>query len=174
MESVDRLRDTSQSHERCSVVEVMGRRAGHIAIYAGISCGAIATLIPERPHDLDRDVVSRMRATLKTGKHHFIVIVAEGVGNTQEICNYIQEKTGIETRLTVLGHVQRGGTPTAKERVHASVMGVRAVELLEQGKGNRVVGIQNNRIVDYDINEALDMVKDIDEYLYKVAYEISI
>ena len=174
VESVDRLRDTSQSHERCSVVEVMGRRAGHIAIYAGISCGAIATLIPERPHDLDRDVVSRMRATLKTGKHHFIVIVAEGVGNTQEICNYIQEKTGIETRLTVLGHVQRGGTPTAKERVHASVMGVRAVELLEQGKGNRVVGIQNNRIVDYDINEALDMVKDIDEYLYKVAYEISI
>ncbi len=168
VESVDRLRDTSQSHERCSVVEVMGRRAGHIA------CGAIATLIPERPHDLDRDVVSRMRATLKTGKHHFIVIVAEGVGNTQEICNYIQEKTGIETRLTVLGHVQRGGTPTAKERVHASVMGVRAVELLEQGKGNRVVGIQNNRIVDYDINEALDMVKDIDEYLYKVAYEISI
>ena len=162
VESVDRLRDTSQSHERCS------------AIYAGISCGAIATLIPERPHDLDRDVVSRMRATLKTGKHHFIVIVAEGVGNTQEICNYIQEKTGIETRLTVLGHVQRGGTPTAKERVHASVMGVRAVELLEQGKGNRVVGIQNNRIVDYDINEALDMVKDIDEYLYKVAYEISI
>lgn len=174
VESVDRLRDTSQSHDRCSVVEVMGRRAGHIAIYAGISCGAIATLIPERPYDLDRDVIARMRATLKTGKHHFIVIVAEGVGNTQEICSYIQEKTGIESRLTVLGHVQRGGTPTAQERVHASVMGFRAVELLEQGKGNRVVGIQNNRIVDYDINEALDMVKDIDEYLYKVAYEISI
>ena len=124
--------------------------------------------------DLDRDVVARMRATLKTGKHHFIVIVAEGVGNTQEICDYIQEKTGIEARLTVLGHVQRGGTPTAQERVHASVMGFRAVELLEHGKGNRVVGIQNNRIVDYDINEALDMKKDIDEYLYKVAYEISI
>ncbi len=174
VESVDRLRDTSQSHERCSVVEVMGRRAGQIAIYGGSFCGASATLIPERHHGLVRDVVSRMGATLKTGKHHFIVIVAEGVGNTQEICNYIQEKTGIETRLTVLGHVQRGGTPTAKERVHASVMGVRAVELLEQGKGNRVVGIQNNRIVDYDINEALDMVKDIDEYLYKVAYEISI
>ncbi len=174
VESVDRLRDTSQSHDRCSVVEVMGRRAGHIAIHAGIACGAIATLIPERPYDLDRDVVSRMRSTLKTGKHHFIVIVAEGVGNTQEICEYIEEKTGIESRLTILGHVQRGGTPTAMERVHASVMGCRAIELLEQGKGNRVVGIQNNRIVDYDINEALDMVKDIDEYLYKVAYEISI
>lgn len=174
VESVDRLRDTSQSHDRCSVVEVMGRRAGYIAVYAGISCGAIATLIPERPYDLDRDVVARMRATLKTGKHHFIVIVAEGVGSSRDICKYIQEKTGIETRLTVLGHVQRGGTPTAQERVHASVMGFRAVELLEQGKGNRVVGIQNNRIVDYDINEALDMQKDIDEYLYKVAYEISI
>jgi len=174
VESVDRLRDTSQSHDRCSVVEVMGRRAGYIALYAGIACGAIATLIPERPYDLDRDVVARMRATLKTGKHHFIVIVAEGVGSSREICQYIQEKTGIEARLTVLGHVQRGGTPTAQERVHASVMGFRAVELLEQGKGNRVVGIQNNRIVDYDINEALDMRKDIDEYLFKVAYEISI
>ena len=174
VENVDRLRDTSQSHDRCSVVEVMGRRAGHIALYAGVSCGAIATLIPERPFDIDQDIIARMRATLKTGKHHFIVVVAEGVGNSQEICKYIEEKTGIESRLTVLGHVQRGGTPTAMERVHASVMGYRAVELLEQGKGNRVVGIQNNRIVDYDINEALEMTKDIDEYLYKVAYEISI
>ena len=174
VENVDRLRDTSQSHDRCSVVEVMGRRAGHIALYAGVSCGAIATLIPERPFDIDQDIIARMRATLKTGKHHFIVMVAEGVGNSQEICQYIEEKTGIESRLTVLGHVQRGGTPTAMERVHASVMGYRAVELLEQGKGNRVVGIQNNRIVDYDINEALEMTKDIDEYLYKVAYEISI
>ncbi len=174
VENVDRLRDTSQSHDRCSVVEVMGRRAGHIALYAGVSCGAIATLIPERPFDIDQDIIARMRATLKTGKHHFIVVVAEGVGNSQEICQYIEEKTGIESRLTVLGHVQRGGTPTAMERVHASVMGYRAVELLEQGKGNRVVGIQNNRIVDYDINEALEMTKDIDEYLYKVAYEISI
>ncbi len=174
VENVDRLRDTSQSHDRCSVVEVMGRHAGYIALHAGVSCGAIATLIPERPFDIDQDIIARMRATLKTGKHHFIVVVAEGVGNSQEICKYIEEKTGIESRLTVLGHVQRGGTPTAMERVHASVMGYRAVELLEQGKGNRVVGIQNNRIVDYDINEALEMTKDIDEYLYKVAYEISI
>ena len=174
VENVDRLRDTSHSHDRCSVVEVMGRHAGYIAVYAGIACGALATLIPERPYDLDRDVIARMRATLKTGKHHFIIIVAEGVGNSQEICNYIQEKSGIDTRLTILGHIQRGGTPTGQERVHASVMGFRAIELLEQGKGNRVVGIQNNRIVDFDINEALDMHKDIDEYLLRVAHEISI
>ncbi len=174
VENIDRLRDTSQSHDRCSVVEVMGRRAGHIALHAGISCGAISILIPEREFNIDVDVIDRMRATLKTGKQHFIVIVAEGVGDSKRICEYIEEKTGIESRLTVLGHIQRGGTPTAMERVHASVMGYRAVELLEQGKGNRVVGIQNNRTVDYDINEALEMTKDIDQYLYKVAYEISI
>ncbi len=174
VESVDRLRDTSQSHDRCSVVEVMGRRAGHIALHAGIACGAIAVLIPEREFDVDVDVIDRMKDTLKTGKHHFIVIIAEGVGDSKRICEYIEEKTGIESRLTVLGHVQRGGTPTAKERVYASVMGYRAVELLEQGKGNRVVGIQNNRVVDFDINDALEMTKDIDQYLYKVAYEISI
>ena len=172
--SVDRLRDTSQSHDRCSVVEVMGRRAGHIALHAGIACGAIAVLIPEREFNVDVDVIDRMKETLKTGKHHFIVIVAEGVGDSKRICEYIEEKTGIESRLTVLGHVQRGGTPTAKERVYASVMGYRAVELLEQGKGNRVVGVQNNRVVDFDINDALEMTKDIDQYLYKVAYEISI
>ncbi|WP_283124180.1 6-phosphofructokinase [Angelakisella massiliensis] len=174
VESVDRLRDTSQSHDRCSVVEVMGRRAGHIALHAGIACGAIAVLIPEREFNVDVDVIDRMKETLKTGKHHFIVIVAEGVGDSKRICEYIEEKTGIESRLTVLGHVQRGGTPTAKERVYASVMGYRAVELLEQGKGNRVVGVQNNRVVDFDINDALEMTKDIDQYLYKVAYEISI
>ena len=105
---------------------------------------------------------------------HFIVIVAEGVEDSQGICDYIQEKTGIESRLTVLGHIQRGGSPTAKERVYASVMGSRAVELLQQGMGNRVVAMQNGRIVDFDINEALQMHKDIDHYLYKVAYEISI
>ena len=174
VESVDRLRDTSQSHDRCSVVEVMGRRAGHIALHAGIACGAIAVLIPEREFNVDVDVIDRMKETLKTGKHHFIVIVAEGVGDSKRICEYIEEKTGIESRLTILGHVQRGGTPTAKERVYASVMGYRAVELLEQGKGNRVVGVQNNRVVDFDINDALEMTKDIDQYLYKVAYEISI
>ncbi len=174
IENVDRLRDTSQSHDRCSVVEVMGRHAGHIALHAGIACGAIAVLIPEREYNIDTDIIERMQDTLKTGKHHFIVIVAEGIENSQEITKYIQQKTGIESRLTVLGHIQRGGIPTGKERVFASVMGYRAVELLEEGKGNRVVAVQNSRTVDFDINEALNMHKRIDDYLYKVAYEISI
>ena len=174
IENVDRLRDTSQSHDRCSVVEVMGRHAGYIALHAGIACGAIGILIPEREYDIDTDIIDRMKETLKTGKHHFIVLVAEGIENSAEITKYIQEKTGIESRLTVLGHIQRGGTPTGKERVFASVMGYRAVELLEEGKGNRVVAVQNSRTVDFDINEALNMHKRIDDYLYKVAYEISI
>lgn len=174
VQNVDRLRDTCHSHDRCSVVEVMGRHAGHIALHAAIACGAIAVLIPERDYNIDTDIIQRMQDTIKTGKHHFIVIVAEGVEDSQGICDYIQEKTGIESRLTVLGHIQRGGSPTAKERVYASVMGSRAVELLQQGMGNRVVAMQNGRIVDFDINEALQMHKDIDHYLYKVAYEISI
>lgn len=174
VENVDRLRDTSQSHDRCSVVEVMGRHAGHIALHAAVACGAIAVLIPEREYDLERDVINRMKETLATGKHHFIIIVAEGVGDSQKICDEIEAKTGIESRLTVLGHIQRGGVPTANERVYASQMGYRAVELLEENKSNRVVSIQNNKTVDFDINEALEMHKDIDDYLYKVAYEISI
>lgn len=174
VQNVDRLRDTSQSHDRCSVVEVMGRNAGYIALYAGMACGAISILIPERPYDLERDVISRMKATLKTGKQHFIVVAAEGVGDTKALTQAIQEKTGIEARLTVLGHVQRGGTPTAMERVYASLMGHYAVDLLERDIGNRVVGIQNGKLVDYDINDALKMKKDIDEYMYRAAYDISI
>ena len=174
VQNVDRLRDTSQSHDRCSVVEVMGRNAGYIALYAGMACGAISILIPERPYDLERDVISRMKATLKTGKQHFIVVAAEGVGDTKALPQAIQEKTGIEARLTVLGHVQRGGTPTAMERVYASLMGHYAVDLLERDIGNRVVGIQNGKLVDYDINDALKMKKDIDEYMYRAAYDISI
>lgn len=174
VQNVDRLRDTAQSHARCSVVEVMGRGAGHIALHAAIACGAIAALIPEREYNIDVDIIEKMQQVIKAGKHHFIIIVAEGVGDSKRICEYIEETTGIESRLTVLGHIQRGGIPTGKERVFASVMGYRAVELLEQGKGNRVVGIQNSRTVDFDINEALEMHKDIDNYLYKVAYEISI
>lgn len=174
VENVDRLRDTSQSHHRCSVVEVMGRKAGHIALQAGVACGALAVLIPEREFDIDRDIIARMRRSLAEGKHHFIILVAEGVGDSQQICSYIQEKTGISSRLTVLGHVQRGGTPTALERVNASLMGYRAVELLEQGTGGRVVGMKGNQVADYDIGEALQMHKGIDEYLYQVAAEISI
>lgn len=174
VQSIDKLRDTSQSHDRCSVVEVMGRNAGHLALYAGLATGAIATLIPERPFDLDRDVVDRMKATMTTGKHHFIVVVAEGVGNSKDMCYYIQQRTGVETRLTVLGHVQRGGDATAMERVYASAMGYRAIELLEEGVGSRIVGVKENRIYDIDIDEALAMKKDINELFYKVAREISI
>ena len=174
VQSIDKLRDTSQSHDRCSVVEVMGRNAGHLALYAGLATGAVATLIPERPFDLDRDVVDRMKATMTTGKHHFIVVVAEGVGNSKDMCYYIQQRTGVETRLTVLGHVQRGGDATAMERVYASAMGYRAIELLEEGVGSRIVGVKENRIYDIDIDEALAMKKDINELFYKVAREISI
>ena len=174
VQSIDKLRDTSQSHDRCSVVEVMGRNAGHLALYAGLATGAIATLIPERPFNLDRDVVDRMKATMTTGKHHFIVVVAEGVGNSKDMCYYIQQRTGVETRLTVLGHVQRGGDATAMERVYASAMGYRAIELLEEGVGSRIVGVKENRIYDIDIDEALAMKKDINELFYKVAREISI
>ena len=140
----------------------------------GIATGAIATLIPERPFNLDRDVVDRMKATMTTGKHHFIVVVAEGVGNSKDMCYYIQQRTGVETRLTVLGHVQRGGDATAMERVYASAMGYRAIELLEEGVGSRIVGVKENRIYDIDIDEALAMKKDINELFYKVAREISI
>lgn len=174
VESIDKLRDTSQSHDRCSVVEVMGRNAGHLALYAGLATGAIATLIPERQFDLDADVVDRMKSTMTTGKHHFIIVVAEGVGNSQDMSFYIQQRTGVETRLTVLGHVQRGGDATAMERVYASAMGYRAIDLLEHGIGNRVVGVRQNRIYDIDIDEALAMKKDINELYYNVAKQISI
>ncbi len=173
MEMVDRLRDTSQSHDRCSIVEVMGRKAGHIALAAGIACGAIAILVPEIEFDLERDVVSKMLRTMQSGKHHFIVIVAEGVGNTSEMGYYIQQRTGIATRGTILGHVQRGGTPTARERLMASQMGDHAISLLKQGQGDRVVVYQNGVITDLDIKSALKMRKTIDLDLYRVANEIS-
>ncbi len=172
VEMVDKLRDTAQSHDRCSVVEVMGRHAGHIALNAGIACGATYILMPEKKYDLD-DIVEKMKLTQMSGKHHFIIMVAEGIGNTTEIANYIESKTGIESRATILGHVQRGGNPTVRDRVVASQMGHYAVELLSKGIGNRVVGMQNSKIVDFDIQEALSMKKTIDEDLYQVAYDIS-
>lgn len=174
LESVDRIRDTSQSHDRCSVVEVMGRGAGYIALHSGIACGALSVLVPEVPYDFQRDIVDKMKKTLKAGKQHFIIIVAEGVGHTQELTQRIEEATGITSRLTVLGYVQRGGVPTARERVMASRLGYRAVELLHTGIGNRVVGVQQDQIVDYDIVEALKMIKHFDIDLYKMANVISL
>ena len=173
MEMIDKLRDTSQSHDRCSVVEVMGRGAGYLALETGIAVGATAILIPEINYDLD-SIIAKMRKTQKSGKKHFIIVVAEGVGHVEELAKKIQEITGIESRATVLGHVQRGGNPTVRDRVVASEMGYRAVELLSGGVGNRVVAMRDNKIVDFDIYEALQMEKTISDKLYTVANEISI
>ena len=171
---VDRIRDTTASHDRCSVVEVMGRRAGYLALNAGIACGATTILIPEVEYDFQRDVIDRIRRTQKTGKMHFVIIVAEGIGGVEELAKKIQAETGVESRATVLGHVQRGGSPSVKDRVVASEMGYYAVQLLLKGIGNRVVAMQKDRIVDFDIFEALNMKKSIDLDLYKIAHEISI
>lgn len=172
VEMVDKLRDTAQSHDRCSVVEVMGRHAGYIALNAGIACGATAILVPEIETDID-DVIKKIKLSQQLGKHHYIIMVAEGVGNVEEISKRIEAETGIETRGTVLGHVQRGGNPTVRDRVVASQMGYYAVELLEKGIGNRVIGMKDNKLVDYDIQEALKMKKTFDFELFKIANDIS-
>lgn len=174
VEMVDKLRDTTQSHERCSVVEVMGRRAGWIALESGIAVGATAILVPEVPFNLDRDVIAKIQKTQQSGKKHFIIIVAEGVGEVQKLADEIEKKTGIESRATVLGHVQRGGSPTVRDREMASCMGYYAVELLSRGIGNRVVSYRNGKILDYDIYEALNMVKPFDVDKFKIANVISI
>ena len=173
MEMVDKIRDTAQSHDRCSVVEVMGRNAGFIAVNTGIACGATAIITTEVPYNLD-EIIEKIKKTQKTGKQHFIVVVSEGIGNSVEIARTIEKATGIESRATILGHVQRGGSPTVRDRVVATQMGYYAVELLEKGIGNRVVGMQNNKILDFDIQEALSMKKPFENDLYKIADEISI
>lgn len=174
MEMVDRLRDTTESHDRCSVVEVMGRRCGDLALHTGIAVGATAILVPEVPYDFERDVIQRMKFTQKTGKKHFIIVVAEGVGGVEQLAKNIQDETGIESRATVLGHVQRGGSPTLRDRVMASRMGYHAVELLERGIGNRVVAYRESKVVDFDITEALKMERVFDKKLYEIALRISI
>ena len=173
MEMVDKIRDTAQSHDRCSVVEVMGRRAGYLALQSGIAVGATAILVPEINHSID-DVVTKIKETQRTGKKHFIVVVAEGVGGVEEIAKEIEKQTGIESRATVLGHVQRGGNPTVRDRVVATQMGYAAVKLLKDGIGNRVVGMQKGEIVNYDIYEALNMKKPFDNDMYEIAHITSI
>ena len=174
LEMADKLRDTAQSHDRCSVVEVMGRRAGYLALQTGIACGAIAILVPEVEFDLNKDVIEKIKAVHKTGKKHFVVVVAEGVGGVTRIAEEIEEATGIESRATILGHVQRGGVPTARDRVMASQMGYRAVELLSQGIGNRVITFVDNQLGDKDIYEALAMTNKFDIEEYNMATAISI
>ncbi len=174
MDMIDKLRDTSQSHDRCSVVEVMGRHAGYLALNVGIAVGATTIVVPEVPFDFQRDILDRLKATYETGKRHFIIIVAEGIGGVEEMAKKIQDTTGIDTRPTILGHVQRGGSPTVRDRVLASRMGNAAVELLCKGLSNRVVALQMNSIVDFDIDEALAMKKPFDRAMYEVAHQISI
>lgn len=176
MEMVDRVRDTTESHSRCSVIEVMGRKAGWIALDSGIAVGATTILIPEFEYDFEIDVIERMRQTISTGKQHFIIIVAEGCGDANEMATLIQEKTGIESRATILGHVQRGGSPTVRDRVYASRLGNYAVHLLRDGAEteSRVVAVKNGEIVDYDIEEGLLLTKNIDLSIYRMAHEISI
>ncbi|MGN1126083.1 MAG: 6-phosphofructokinase [Ruminococcus sp.] len=173
MEMVDKIRDTSQSHDRCSVVEVMGRRCGDIALQTGISCGATAILVPEVPYNIENDVIARILETKKYGKQHFIVVVAEGVGGSVDLAKYIERRTGIESRATILGHVQRGGSPTLRDRVVASSMGHKAVDLLAEGKSKRVVAMKDGKIVDFDITEALNMERVFDKDLYEIAKTIS-
>ncbi|MCL2018256.1 MAG: 6-phosphofructokinase [Oscillospiraceae bacterium] len=172
MALIDKLRDTTQSHDRCSVVEVMGRHAGHIAVNTGIACGATHIIAEEVPFTVD-DVIERIQSTQTTGKHHFIIVVSEGIGNSQEIAKKIEQATGVESRATILGHVQRGGAPTVRDRVVASHMGHYAVELLVNGYSNRVVGMRNGNMVDFDIKEALAMKKSFENDLYRIAMDIS-
>ena len=168
MELMDKLSDTSQSHYRCSVVEVMGRGAGYIALNTGVASGALEIITKEKPYDLDK-IAKKMMEFKARGKQNFIIVVAENIGHSEEICKLIQEKTGIESRATILGHMQRGGTPTCKDRVYASIMGARAAELLSEGKSNRIVAYKDGKFVDFDIQEALNMKKDIPEEQYEVS-----
>ena len=173
MEMVDKIRDTSQSHDRCSIVEVMGRNAGHLALQCGIAVGAAAIVVPEVPITMD-EIVEKIRRMKKSGKRHFVIVVAEGVGKVDQMAKDIEAATGIVTRANVLGHVQRGGNPTVRDRVVATQLGYAAVQLLREGKGNRVVGIKDNKVVDYDIYEALNMTKDLDMEMYNIANITSI
>ena len=163
IECIDRLRDTMQSHERCSVVEVMGRNAGYLAMYVGLAVGATAILVPEKPIDFEQDVLEKIRQARFRGFTHYMIVVAEGAGNANEIAAKIYEAMDMEPRVTVLGHIQRGGAPTGRDRVNATKMGYLAVELLLAGKNNRIVCTHDGGFTDVDIDEALNMKKSIQQ-----------
>lgn len=169
MSAIDKIRDTSTSHERCSIIEVMGRNAGHIALWCGIANGAEDILIPGRYDFNEEKIIEKIIENKKKGKKHYIIVNAEGVGHSSSMAKRIEEATGIETRATILGHMQRGGSPSCKDRVYASMMGSMAVDLLAEGKTNRVVAYKNGEFVDYDIDEALAMTKDVDAHMYEVS-----
>ena len=169
MEAIDKVRDTSTSHERCSIIEVMGRHAGYIALWCGIANGAEDILLPERYDGNEQMLINRIIDNRKRGKRHHIIINAEGIGHSASMAKRIEAATGIETRATILGYMQRGGAPTCKDRVYASIMGAKAVELLEEGKTNRVVAYKHGEFLDFDIQEALNMKKDIPEDQYEIS-----
>ena len=169
MSAIDKIRDTSTSHERCSIIEDMGRNAGHIALWCGIANGAEDILIPGKYDFNEEKIIEKIIENKKKGKKHYIIVNAEGVGHSSSMAKRIEEATGIETRATILGHMQRGGSPSCKDRVYASMMGSMAVDLLAEGKTNRVVAYKNGEFVDYDIDEALAMTKDVDAHMYEVS-----
>ena len=169
MQAIDKVRDTSTSHERCSIIEVMGRNAGYIALWCGIANGAEDILIPEQYDYDEQKIINNIINNRKRGKKHHIIINAEGIGHSTSMARRIEAATGIETRATILGHMQRGGTPTCKDRVYASIMGARAAELLCEGKSNRLVAYKHGEFVDFDIQEALQMKKDISEEQFEIA-----
>lgn len=174
MEAIDKVRDTSTSHQRCSIVEVMGRDAGYLALWCGIANGAEEILLPEEHNYDESEIIKRIIDNRDRGKKHYIIINAEGVGDSINMAKRIEEATGVETRATILGHMQRGGSPTAKDRVYASIMGAKAVELLCEGKTNRVVGYKHGEYIDVDIDEALNMEKKLPEYQLEVAKKLAI
>lgn len=174
MEAIDKVRDTSSSHERCSIIEVMGRNAGYIALWCGIANGAEDILLPEK-YDFDEQaIINNIIAKRRMGKKHHIIINAEGIGHSNSMAKRIEAATGIETRATILGHMQRGGSPTCKDRYYASIMGAYAVDLLLAGKSKRVVGYQHGEFLDFDIEEALQMTKSISEYQFEISKMLSI
>ena len=173
MEAIDKVRDTSTSHERCSIIEVMGRGAGYIALWCGIANGAEDILLPEKYDYDEQKIVNHIIENRKRGKQHHIIVNAEGIGHSASMAKRIEAATGVETRATILGHMQRGGSPTCKDRVYASTMGALAVDLLCEGKSNRVVGYRHGDFVDDDIDEALAMQKSIPEYQYQISKNLS-
>ncbi|MCD7818235.1 MAG: 6-phosphofructokinase, partial [Lachnospiraceae bacterium] len=174
MDAIDKVRDTSTSHERCSIIEVMGRNAGYIALWCGIANGAEDILLPEQ-YDYDEQIlINNIINNRKRGKKHHIIINAEGIGHSTSMARRIEAATGMETRATILGHLQRGGSPTCRDRVYGSMMGAMAADLLVEGKSNRVVAYKNGAYVDYDIDEALAMQKDLPEYMVRVAKAMQI
>ena len=173
MEAIDKVRDTSTSHERCSIIEVMGRNAGYLAMWCGIANGAEDVLIPEKYDYDEQKLINNIIASRKAGKKHHIIVNAEGIGHSEAMARRIEAATGIETRATILGHMQRGGNPTCKDRVYASMMGALAVDLLKEGKSCRVVGYRHGEFMDFDINEALAMQKDVSPYMWEVCNSLS-